>query len=218
MVRRIALLLMAVSVSVALRPAVVAGAEIYRWTDADGRTHFSQDLGKVPPQHRAAARAAAAQPRADRVQRYSSGGPKPASLAPGPRRTRLPPGGKLRIPFESHHNLMYVQVRLNDRITAPFIVDTGASVVTLSRSFAEKLGLKVGKPNLKLHVVGGIREATWVVLDSVKLGGAEATRVDAVVVDKVGPDTDALVGLSFLSRFKLVLDPDKGALELKPRQ
>ena len=30
-------------------------AEIYRWTDSDGRVHFTQDLSRVPPAHRAQA-------------------------------------------------------------------------------------------------------------------------------------------------------------------
>lgn len=29
-----------------------AGAEIYRWSDASGRVHFTQDLSQVPPSQR----------------------------------------------------------------------------------------------------------------------------------------------------------------------
>ena len=32
-----------------------AGAEIYRWTDANGTVHMTQDLHRVPPEHRDAA-------------------------------------------------------------------------------------------------------------------------------------------------------------------
>jgi len=39
--------------------AVPAAGEFYRWRDASGREHFAQDLSRVPPQHRAAAKAAA---------------------------------------------------------------------------------------------------------------------------------------------------------------
>ncbi|HPG25805.1 MAG: DUF4124 domain-containing protein [Spirochaetaceae bacterium] len=37
-----------------------ASAEFYRWTDADGNTHFTSDLGSVPPAYREQARASAA--------------------------------------------------------------------------------------------------------------------------------------------------------------
>jgi hypothetical protein len=35
--------------------ALPAEAELYRWTDAQGREHFAMDLHEVPPEHRAAA-------------------------------------------------------------------------------------------------------------------------------------------------------------------
>ena len=66
-----------------------SSAEIYRWTDAEGRVHFTQDLSQVPPAHRARAEAGAAAPRLDRLQTYSATahslslngiGSKPASL------------------------------------------------------------------------------------------------------------------------------------------
>jgi hypothetical protein len=36
-----------------------AAAEFYRWRDTAGREHFAQDLSRVPPQYRGAAKAAA---------------------------------------------------------------------------------------------------------------------------------------------------------------
>jgi hypothetical protein len=32
--------------------AGTAGADVYRWTDESGNTHFTSDLGQVPPQYR----------------------------------------------------------------------------------------------------------------------------------------------------------------------
>jgi hypothetical protein len=40
--------------------ATPVGAEVYRWRDASGREHFAQQLHQVPAEHRAAAKAAAA--------------------------------------------------------------------------------------------------------------------------------------------------------------
>jgi hypothetical protein len=37
-----------------------AAAEMYRWTDASGREHFTMDLHRVPPEHRAEAERRAA--------------------------------------------------------------------------------------------------------------------------------------------------------------
>lgn len=44
----------------ALLLAGPAAAEIYRWTDASGREHFTMDLHGVPPEHRAEAERRAA--------------------------------------------------------------------------------------------------------------------------------------------------------------
>ena len=38
--------------AVLLTLASPTGAEIYRWTDARGNVHFSQDLSQVPPERR----------------------------------------------------------------------------------------------------------------------------------------------------------------------
>ncbi len=43
--------------------AAPAAAEFYRWRDASGREHFAQELHQVPPEHRAAAKAAAGKAR-----------------------------------------------------------------------------------------------------------------------------------------------------------
>ena len=49
-----------------------SSAEIYRWTDAEGRVHFTQDLTQVPAVHRAKAEEGATAPRPDRLQTYST--------------------------------------------------------------------------------------------------------------------------------------------------
>ena len=40
-------------------------------------------------------------------------------------------GGVLGIPYEQHGNAILVYVRVNDRVTAPFYVDTGAADVVI---------------------------------------------------------------------------------------
>src|SRR5512143_1989122 len=80
--------------------------EIYTWTDAEGKSHFTQDLQSVPADQRGAARERASQTDAPRkVQTYSSA---PAAPAPNAaRRAAVRPtggaggGGRVhRIPVE----------------------------------------------------------------------------------------------------------------------
>jgi len=201
--------------ALALLAALPAGAEIYRWTDAQGRTHFSQDLGQVPAEHRAAARAAASNPRPDRIQRYSSGGSsRSGPAAPAKRSASLGRARTLSIPFERRNNLMFVEVRLNDRVTAPFVVDTGASMITLPRALADRLGIRVG-PRTRRERFTTANGDIWepiVRLDSVEVGGARAEGLDASISStmQVG-----LLGGSFFNNFVYRVDAASGHIELE---
>jgi hypothetical protein len=62
----------------ALLPALQARADFYRWTDADGVTHYSQDLERVPRRYRSSVQIV--KPHASAAQ-----GPLPVlEIAPGP--------------------------------------------------------------------------------------------------------------------------------------
>ncbi len=219
MLRRLALLL----VVAALAPPLTGRAEIYRWTDAQGRTHFSQDLGQVPPEQRAAARAAAeeaaSRPGQDRLQRYSTG--RPGSAGPASRDRGSPPraslGGRGRrhsIPFVSRHNLMFVQVRINDRVTAPFVVDTGASMITLPAALAAQLGIRVG-PDTRRERFTTANGDIWepiVRLESVQVGGARAEGLEASISASMDV---GLLGGSFFNNFVYRVDAAAGHIELE---
>ncbi|MCP3986965.1 MAG: DUF4124 domain-containing protein, partial [bacterium] len=56
--------------------ATAVHADIYRWTDAQGQVHFTQDFSKVPVAQRSAAKQAAGAEAPSRVQTYSR--PTPA--------------------------------------------------------------------------------------------------------------------------------------------
>ena len=73
--------------------SATATAEIYQWTDASGKIHYTQDLSQVPAAKRPAARAGAAVRKTSRVQTYST----PAAPARARRRRST---GTLYIPFQ----------------------------------------------------------------------------------------------------------------------
>ena len=190
------------------------GAEIYRWTDAEGRVHFTEDLSRVPPSQRGAVKDAAAAERGpSRVQTYAT--PPPAARAPGSARiARTPGAGRAhRIRVESAGNAMVVPVRINGRTVAPFLIDTGASYVLLPRSVAIEAGLSMGPETRKMRfqTANGIIEQPIVTLDSVELGSARVEQVAAAVSDgmEVG-----LLGLSFFNRFTYQIDAAAGVVTL----
>ncbi|MDX1648813.1 MAG: TIGR02281 family clan AA aspartic protease [Myxococcota bacterium] len=186
-----------------------AGAEIYRWTDAQGRVHFTEDLGQVPADQRTAAtEAAQRRSRApSRLQTYER--PDPPA-----RRARPYAGSRvLRVPFVKRGGAMLVQVRINDRVTAPFLVDTGASDVAIPASVAARAGIRVGPdaPRAVYQTANGLVSKPLVTLDSVEVGEARLEDVRGSVSDSMEV---GLLGGTFFNNFTLQIDPASSVLTL----
>jgi aspartyl protease family protein len=83
-----------------------------------------------------------------------------------------------------------------------FVVDTGATVVTLPGSDAERLGIDYrSRPSGIAQTAGGATLVYHIKLDTIRVGGIELNSVDAIVIDK-GLQV-ALLGMSFLNRVDL---------------
>lgn len=83
-----------------------------------------------------------------------------------------------------------------------FVVDTGATVVALPASDAERLGIDYRKGSLAMtRTAAGLVPVYRVRFDSVRLGGIEIAAVDGVVIEQ-GLDI-ALLGMSFLNRVEM---------------
>jgi clan AA aspartic protease (TIGR02281 family) len=189
----------------ALVPAS-APAEIYRWTDAAGREHFTQDLAQVPAAQREAAEAAARQP--GRLQKYERETP-PASAAEPRRRSEL------TIPFERRGSSMWVYARVNDAVTAPFIVDTGASDVAIPSAVAAQAGIAIdaSTPRAIYQTANGAVSHALVTLDSVEVGGV---RVEGLRGSVLPGMSVGLLGASFFDNFTFQIDPAAQLITLVP--
>lgn len=192
--------------SLLLGPA--ASAEIYRWTDTQGRVHFTEDLGQVPAGQRAAAAEAARRRAASpsRLQTYE----RPES---SPRPQPYAGSRVLHVPFVKRGGAMLVQVRINDRVTAPFLVDTGASDVAIPASVAARAGIRVRSdaPRALYQTANGLVSKPLVTLDSIEVGEARLEDVRGSVSDamEVG-----LLGGTFFNNFTLQIDPAASVLTL----
>lgn len=79
-----------------------------------------------------------------------------------------------------------------------FLVDTGASVVAMSRSHADAIGLNVaGSERGQVQTAQGTVGSHFVSLNTVEVGGLTAHNVRAAVIDGTYP-TEILLGMSFL--------------------
>jgi aspartyl protease family protein len=87
-----------------------------------------------------------------------------------------------------------------------FLVDTGATFVTLPAAEAKRLGIDYlrGQPG-QMQTANGVVSAYRVMLDTVRVGDIELNNVDAVVSgsDAMGV---ALLGMSFLNRMEMKRD------------
>lgn len=102
-------------------------------------------------------------------------------------------------------------------VTGTFLIDTGASFVTLSPSFAARAKLAFVKADhIDLRTGNGNTKATLVTVDAVKLAGLSAAGVPALVISKeFGGGVDGLLGMSFLSRFAILIEDGQMTLAAK---
>ncbi|WP_110643441.1 TIGR02281 family clan AA aspartic protease [Salinicola sp. CPA57] len=96
-----------------------------------------------------------------------------------------------------------------------FLIDTGATYVSLSRSLADALGLSRGQ-EVTFATANGRVKGRLTTLDSVRLGGLMARQVPGSI--HAGIDDDVvLLGMSFLGRFDIQIRGDQMILGLPDR-
>lgn len=114
---------------------------------------------------------------------------------------------------------LVVEVKLNDKLTCLMAVDTGASIVTISRSIANQLELDFsGERNeIEMLLANGSRAKAKIInLDSVAVGNSRAENVLAAVMDSPpGAGIDGLLGMSFLDNFSVKIDSVNNKLVLE---
>ncbi len=107
-------------------------------------------------------------------------------------------------------NQVVVDALLDNTTLARLVVDTGASIVLISSDVAARLGLRYEDIDTEIGITladGSTTVAKPIVLNSVKVGEAEVTNVQAAILDKgfVGGN-DGLLGMSFLNNFIMSID------------
>lgn len=106
-----------------------------------------------------------------------------------------------------------VEALLNNSVKVNLVLDTGASIVALSRKVGEELGIDLSdtkKDVMELHLADGASSrAKAIILDSVKIQDVEVKNVAAaIMLDQVPRPgvTEGLLGMSFLGKFNLKTD------------
>jgi clan AA aspartic protease (TIGR02281 family) len=122
------------------------------------------------------------------------------------------PGGSSRIP---------VTASVNGTLYQDFLVDTGASLVTIPLLTAEELGLEVDPGDRRsrriVTTASGVVMANEVMIDSLEIGEWIEYDIRALVLDLPNQRGVGLLGLNYLRRFQLDLKTDEGVLLLTPQ-
>lgn len=178
-------------------------AQLYRWTDETGETHFVQGIDKVPERYRSRARGVGSV-----EPPPSPSGPSAATVADGVTRIAFAPG----LPI-------LVTARINGRTPVRLVLDTGASLTTISPAALIGLGVTYrDAPKVEIRGVTGTASAYLVTLQSVEVGGARVGPLRVLAHDaQVGGGVEGLLGRDFLDHFRLTLDNARGVVELAPK-
>ncbi len=97
---------------------------------------------------------------------------------------------------------------------ARFVVDTGATTITMSAADAERVGIDYKKGRLGYSsTANGMVPAYGVMLSSVRIGDVQVYNVEATVLP--APMPYMLLGNSYLDRFQMRRENDRLTLEKK---
>jgi aspartyl protease family protein len=131
-----------------------------------------------------------------------------------PRQVTVSVAGDITIPRARDGHFYVTGLVANQPVV--FLVDTGASLVTVSQAFADAAGLGPGQPT-RFNTANGTIEGHIVPNVPVSIGGASVSGVKvAVGLVGTGPDK-ALLGQSFLSKFRITLTRDAMLLQAADR-
>ncbi len=179
-----------------------SAAEYYRWVDQDGVVHFTDNLHNIPENQRAPAK---------RIQAADS----PPPIAP-----LKPTPVKASIPIEKHGQIVIIEAVLNKKTPAKFVVDTGATYTMISSAVAKELDIDLTQDQrtMPFQTANGLIQAPLTNLESITVGGMEIKNLTAAVHDAVpDPEVAGLLGLNFLSNFRMDIDTQRGLLHLEKK-
>ena len=181
--------------------------EMYRWVDEQGAVHFTDDLSNIPEKYREGVET--------RKSPKETSTPKPHNIIQSPLATQAAEPKGVTVDLVRSGEVSYAEVVLNGSLKQYFVVDTGASFTFISRGAAKELGIAIDEytPVIPTATASSVIFNPLVTLRSVRVGEAEVENVDVLVHNLPGGSA-GLLGNSFLSEFKVVLDSISGKMTL----
>lgn len=203
MLRRAAL---ALTLTLLTTPAT---AEIVKYTDDSGTTHYVEGIQSVPQPYRARAVPLG-------LNNDGSGAPpRGATDAAGLASGSVKGGATIR--YAPGQRIM-VNATVNGSTSAQLLLDTGADRTMINPRVLAAAGVSLARPvgSATVSGVGGAQEMQFVTINSLDVAGAAVGRLTVAAhgVDGAG---DGLLGRDFLDQFSVNIDSAKGVVTLTPK-
>lgn len=107
-------------------------------------------------------------------------------------------GGETRVELAPDGHF-WIQAKVNGT-TAPFLVDTGATLTAVSEPVAQRAGLepRTGGMPVRISTANGTVSAELTTIDTLTFGNVKAGGLDAVIAPNIGETN--VIGMNLLSR------------------
>ena len=181
--------------------------EMYKWVDEKGTVHFTDDISSIPEQYREKVEERKTPKEIPSPERQEKPASSPMTKAPEPE--------GFEVNLLRRHELLLAEVVLNSRVREYFVVDTGASFTLINWQTARELGLNINEstPFIPIFTASQLIFTPLVTLSSIRVGSAEVENVE-VLIHNLPTASAGLLGNSFLSKFRVVLDSVNGKMTL----
>jgi hypothetical protein len=130
------------------------------------------------------------------------------------------------VPIQTINRKFLVPVILNEGLTATFLLDTGASTTVITPDLARRIGIDTSSRTAlaRARIASGQEvEVSMVRMPSIRVGSARIDNLNVavyelpVIVSANPPTTvDGFLGVDFIGRFTMTVDPKAGTLTLRP--
>jgi len=108
---------------------------------------------------------------------------------------------------------------LNGSVRQKFIVDTGATLVSIPSETAKALRIVPASTRERaISTASGIFMAKEIIIESITINNQSVYNIPAVIIDLPDDRGLGLLGMSFLNRFKVELNSNSGELLLTPKE